>query len=65
MVDIETLEIGQLVSALYNVLDHIQEPCNRIDFDDFDRGESAMASSILWIIHDTLGGGIALENTMV
>lgn len=61
MIDIDALNTALLANALREVLEHIEEPCNRLDFDDFERGESAMASSILWIIHDTLGGGVANE----
>jgi hypothetical protein len=59
--DTEAMSTANLALALHNVLSYIEEPCNRIDFDDFDRGESAMASAILWIIHDTVGGGILNE----
>jgi hypothetical protein len=45
-----------LATALSKVVDYIEEPCNRLDFDDFERGEAAMASTIYWIITDTLGG---------
>jgi hypothetical protein len=45
-----------LAEALSKVVDYIEEPCNRLDMDDFERGEAAMASTIYWIITDTLGG---------
>jgi hypothetical protein len=43
--------------TLNKVLDYIEEPCNRLDFDDFERGEAAMAAAIFWIITDNLGAG--------
>ena len=59
--DIEAISTAQLALALHAVLSYIEEPCNRLDFDDFERGEAAMASAILWIIHDSVGGGILNE----
>lgn len=43
--------------TINRVLDHLQEPLNRLDFDDFERGEAAMAASVFWIINDNLGTG--------
>lgn len=48
---------AMLSLTLNKVLDYIEEPCNRLDFDDFDRGESAMAAAVFWIINDNLGTG--------
>lgn len=45
-------------TTINRVLDHLQEPLNRLDFDDFERGEAAMAASIFWIINDNLGTGV-------
>jgi hypothetical protein len=46
-----------LAVTLNRVLDHLAEPLNRLDFDDFERGEAAMAASIYWIINESLGIG--------
>ena len=48
---------AMLSLTLNKVLDYIEEPCNRLDFDDFERGEAAMAAAIFWIITDNLGTG--------
>lgn len=48
---------AMLSLTLNKVLDYIEEPCNRLDFDDFERGEAAMAAAIFWIITDNLGAG--------
>lgn len=49
---------ASLSHTLNKVLDYIEEPCNRLDFDDFERGEAAMAAAIFWIITDNLGTGV-------
>lgn len=53
-ISVEDLATAKLATTLNNVLDYIEEPCNRLDFDDFEKGESAMAAAVFWIIHDTL-----------
>jgi hypothetical protein len=47
-----------LSQTINKVLDYIEEPCNRLDFDDFERGEAAMAAAIFWIISDNLDTGV-------
>jgi hypothetical protein len=46
-----------LAVTLNKVLDFVKEPLDRLDFDDFERGEATMAASIFWIINDNLGIG--------
>jgi len=53
--DTAAISSAQLALALHRVVDFLEEPCNRLDFDDFERGESTMAANVYWIIHDTLG----------
>lgn len=53
--DIAALSTAQLALALHRIVDFVEEPCNRLDFDDFERGESTMAANVYWIIYDTLG----------
>ena len=48
---------ASMAVTLNKVLEFIEEPCNRLDFDDFERGEAAMAASVFWIIHDNVGHG--------
>jgi hypothetical protein len=48
---------ASMAVTINKVLAFIEEPCNRLDFDDFERGEAAMAASIFWIINDNLGDG--------
>jgi hypothetical protein len=48
---------AMLSLTLNKILDYIEEPCNRLDFDDFERGESAMAAAVFWIINENLGTG--------
>lgn len=47
-----------LAVTLNRVLDVVQEPLNMLDFDDFDKGQSAMAATVYWTIQDSLGSGI-------
>lgn len=53
-IDEEKVAVATLSSVLNKVLDYIEEPCNRLDFDDYERGEAAMAAAVFWIISDNL-----------
>lgn len=48
---------ASMAVALNKVLAFVEEPCNRLDQDDYERGEAAMAASVFWIINDNLGTG--------
>lgn len=57
-IDTAVIATAALTATINKVLDYIEEPCNRLDFDDFERGEAAMAAAILWIINDNLDAGV-------
>jgi hypothetical protein len=55
--DEANVSAAYLLLAINRIIDLVEEPCNRLDYDDFERGEAAMAASVFWIINDTLGIG--------